>query len=156
MKIMGKIEKIDALKKCIKDNFEEKEYEEMFIELIQEFKDKLGFRVAFLMMQIVFTAYKDLEGDFKLLRKACSENFTLNKAYSQKELEKSRECGAGFAENTSMKHIILASTRFNKEDFPEYLPNTNKFLLPKISDKEIESAKETKKFLLRKDNDYYS
>ena len=63
-------------------------------------------------------------------------------------LKKSKGTGDGFHENTTMKHIVLASTRFNKEKFPEYLPTTCDFLPTEISDKEIKYAKETKEFLI--------
>ena len=141
--------KIKALKKYIKDNFEEKEYEEIFIELIKEFKDKLGYKIVMIVMTLTHYVYKDLEGDFRLLRKACSENLTINKQYAKKELGKSKETGDEFLEDTTMKNIMLASTRFNKEKFPEYMPTTCDYLPTEISDKEIKSARDTKEFLMQ-------
>lgn len=120
----------------IRKNIKEEDLEDMFIKLITKYKHALGFKLSKISMMLVINSFSDLEDDFNLLRKACSENLTLNKEYTQKELNKTRKEGVGFYEAKTMQEIFIAGTRKGKENFPIYLPQTEKYL-PKIQKSKI-------------------
>ena len=63
------------------------------------------------MMQLTYTSFRDLEGDFKLLRKSSSSVITINKKFSKQELNKSRNCGVGYLEHNDMKKVFKAIPR---------------------------------------------
>ena len=138
----------EELKQFILNQVGLEELEGMFAFLLDEFKEQLGYNLSYIALAIASTVHKDLEADFRLLSKNCSENFTLNKEHSQKELEETRKEGAGYYENKTMKNIFLAASRFGKENFPEYMPQTKKYLPKKTTRKDIQNASEEKKILL--------
>ncbi len=124
---MNKIEKT-KLFEFLNKNISEDDAEECLYIIIDRYKQSLGAKLTQLANCISAQAHSNLEKDFELLRRACSQNLTLNKEYSQKELDKTRECGTGYYETQTMKDIVKASTRNFKEKFPEYMPQTNKYI----------------------------